>query len=59
MFRLASNELANKTQLYKTAGFDMIFAKNYEFVYVKDFAPWSPVNGTWKGVLGHVYDDTA
>ncbi len=56
-FCIGSPLLANESKLVRTTGFDAIFNKNYEFVYISDFDPWQRVNGTWRGALGHLLND--
>lgn len=39
-FRIGTNKFVNETELFKTAGFDQIFDKNYEFVYIPTYGSW-------------------
>lgn len=56
--RIGTPTFVNETELRKTAGFDVLFDKYYEFVYIPDFTPWQPTtNGTWQGAPGHIQRD--
>jgi hypothetical protein len=57
LIRIGSDVFVNKSELYKTGGFDALFNHNYEFVYVPDFGSWQPVNGTWQGIFGLLEND--
>jgi hypothetical protein len=56
-FRIGSPVFVNESHLHKSAGFDALFDRYHEFVYIPDFFPWQRVNGTWKGALGHLLED--
>ena len=56
-FRIGSPQLVNGSHLYQLSGFDVIFKRNYEFVYIADFYPLLQENGTWQGALGYLQKD--
>lgn len=58
LFRLGTPELESETKVYETGGFDVVFDRRTKFVYTPDYLPWQRVNGTWRGVLGHILNDT-
>jgi hypothetical protein len=51
LIRIGTEFPVNESELYKTAGFDVLFHRNYEFVYTDDYGSWQPVNGTWTGAF--------
>jgi hypothetical protein len=58
LLRIGSPVFVNESILLKTMGFDALFHKYHEFVYIPDSEPWQRVNGTWRGQLGHILNDT-
>lgn len=57
VLRLGSPLFVNESKLLPSAGFDALFDRYHEFVYISDYNPWQRVNGTWRGVLGHILND--
>jgi hypothetical protein len=54
LIRIGSDTFANKSALDKLVGFDLLYGRYHEFVYVPDSKPWLQVNGSWAGALGHM-----
>lgn len=57
LFRIGSLSPANESILDQLSGFDAIFNRNYEFVYIPDFNPLEKVNGTWMGAFHSLLND--
>ncbi len=57
LMRVGTEHLETKSKLNPRDGFNLLFGARYEFIYLADFWPWQPVNGTWVGALGHLLND--
>lgn len=49
----------NESALHKPIGFDLLFNGYHELVPILDFNPWTRVNGSWQGALGHLFNGTS
>ena len=52
--RIGSPFYVNESKLEPVDGFDVLFDKYHEFVYIPDFEPRQLVNGTWRGALRYL-----
>ncbi len=57
LMRVGTYELETKSKLHALDGFNLLFGARHEFVYLPNYLPWQRVNGTWRGVLGHLMND--
>jgi hypothetical protein len=55
LIRIGTENLVNRSELYKSAAFDLLFGGNYEFVYLPDY---NQLMNETTGAMAHLMNDT-